>query len=104
MVSQYAMEYLRHKFVAALMTRPTERLELSVSMRWQDRVGCYTTFEGEVKDYRPFALVDARAAWQASHVKLYAEMNNVLNNRSYVDFGNVPQPGAWFIAGLTWHL
>ena len=28
--------------------------------------------------------------------------SNLLNNRSYVDFGNVPQPGRWLVVGFSW--
>ena len=100
-VSQYALEYLRHKFVARLTTNIWRQLDLTVGLRWQDRVGQYTTFSGEVCDYRPFALMDARLSWTKPRYALYAEVSNLLNNRSYVDYGNVPQPGTWFTVGAT---
>ena len=102
LVSQYALEYLRHKLVAALHTQLWRHLSLTLSYRWQDRMGKYTTFTGDVCDYKPFALVDARLQWQTPRYTLYAEANNLFDNRHYVDFGNVPQPGIWFIAGLKY--
>ena len=99
LVSQYALEYLRHKLVARLSTSLWRALSLGLNLRWQDRTGQYTTFGGDVLDYRPFALVDARLEWARPSYALYAEVNNVLDNRSYVDYGNVPQPGAWFVVG-----
>ena len=102
-VSQYAMEYLRHKIVARLQTNIWKELNLTLNCRWQDRVGQYTTFSGEVKEYQPYFLMDARLAWNANKYSLYAEVNNLLNNRDYVDFGNVPQPGAWIVAGARFH-
>ena len=103
-VSQYALEYLRHKLVAQLSTSLWRQLSLGLNFRWQDRTGLYTTFSGEVEYYRPFALLDARLQWTASHVTLYGEVNNLLDNQSYVDYGNVPQPGIWFIGGVKWRL
>ena len=100
-MSQYALEYLRHKFVARLTTNIWRQLDLTVGLRWQDRVGQYTTFSGEVCDYRPFALMDARLSWTKPRYALYAEVSNLLNNCSYVDYGNVPQPGTWFTVGAT---
>ena len=73
---------------------------MNVSCRWQDRVGTYTSFSGEVSDYSPYALVDARIQWEARRYTLYAEANNLLDNCSYVDFGNVEQPGLWLIGGI----
>ena len=103
-VSQYAMEYLRHKLVGNLQMRLSERLTLGLSMRWQDRVGSYTDFSGALHDYKPFALFDARLEWTASHYTFYLKANNLLDNRSYRDYGNVPQPGLWLIAGTKWRL
>ena len=100
-VSQYALEYLKHKLVASLNTRLYKSLSLGLNMRWQDRTGQYTTFSGEVLDYRPYALVDARLEWKQPRYRIYAELNNVFDNQKYVDYGNVPQPGAWFVAGAA---
>jgi len=102
LVSQYALEYLRHKLVARLNTSLWRQLALGLSCRWQDRTGQYTSFDGTASDYRPFALLDARLQWAQPRYTVYAELNNVLNNRTYVDYGNVPQPGAWFIVGACY--
>ena len=103
-VSQYALEYLRHKLTADMQLRLYRKLSLNLSMRWQDRVGSYTDFSGTVCDYKPFALVDARLAWSESRYAYYLKANNLLDNRNYVDYGNVPQPGLWLMAGATWNI
>ncbi|MBR1448668.1 MAG: TonB-dependent receptor [Prevotella sp.] len=103
-VSQYALEYLKHKLVANLQVDIWRQLTLGLNLRWQDRTGQYTDFLGEAHDYRPFALMDARLNWTADRYTLFAEVNNVLDNRSYVDYGNVPQPGAWLVVGGRWSL
>ena len=103
-VSQYALEYLRHKLVATLHTPLWRHLSLTLNTRWQDREGQYTTFDGDVCDYRPFALADARLQWQTTRCTLYAEVNNLFDNRQYVDYGNVPQPGIWFVGGVKYRL
>ena len=99
LVSQYALEYLRHKLVARLNTSIWRQLSLGLNFRLQDRTGQYTTFSGDICNYRPFALLDARLQWAMPRYTVYAELNNALDNRSYVDYGNVPQPGIWFVAG-----
>ena len=104
LVSQYALEYLRHKLVARLETSLWRQLSLGVGVRWQDRMGSYTNFDGRVLDYRPYALVDARLSWTTPRYTFYAEANNMLNNRRYVDYGNVPQPGVWVTVGTRWHI
>jgi len=42
-------------------------------------------------------------AWNADNYKIYAEANNVLNYKDYVDYGNVPQPGTWIVVGARIH-
>ena len=98
--SQYSLEYLRHKVTAKVQMALTKQLNLTVDYRWQDRMGTYTTTDGQVKDYHPYSVVDARLAWDTSRYSLYVEGNN-LTNHQYVDYGNVPQPGAWVTAGAT---
>jgi len=97
--SQYSLEYLRHKLAAQLRMHLTERLDLTLGYRWQDRMGQYTTTDGEVKDYRPYSVVDARLAWNKDTYSIYIEGNNLTGHR-YVDYGNVPQPGCWITGGI----
>lgn len=100
MESRYTLEYLRHKFVADVQLQIVRRLTLGVYYRFQERTGFYTDAAGENHDYKPYGLVDARATWTAPHYKLYLEANNLLN-RTYVDYGNVPQPGTWILCGAA---
>ena len=99
-VSQYALEYLRHKLVASARVPIIKHLTLGLDCRWQDRVGSYTDFDGKVCDYEPYALVDARLTWQQPKWKVYVEANNLFDTR-YRDFGLVEQPGRWLIAGCA---
>lgn len=99
-VSQYALEYLRHKLVVGARVPIASRLTFDANLRWQDRAGQYTDFDGNVNDYRPYALVDARLSWQHPAYELYLKANNLLDT-SNRDYGLVPQPGRWLIAGVT---
>jgi iron complex outermembrane receptor protein len=98
-VSQYALEYLRHKLVASARVPIMAQLTLGLDCRWQDRVGSYTDFDGKVCDYEPYVIVDARLTWQQPKWKVYVEGNNLFDKR-YRDFGLVEQPGRWLIAGF----
>ena len=100
MVSQYALEYLRHKLVATATVPIISHLTLSATLRWQDRAGQYTDFDGSVCNYKPYVLVDTRLSWQQPTYELYMKANNLLDTR-YRDYGLVPQPGRWLIAGLS---
>ena len=127
-VSQYALEYLRHKLVvgahipllrlpsaasrqesaaprhgSAVLRRCRSHLTLDASLRFQDRAGQYTDFDGTANDYSPYALVDARLTWQQPHYDVYLKADNLLNTR-YRDYGLVEQPGRWLIAGFALRL
>lgn len=100
-VSQYALEYLRHKFTASLTAHIVSRLNLHAYWHWQDREGAYTNFKGEKKSYRPYGLLDAKLVWSAPHYQIFAEGHNLLAKRDYVDYGNVEQPGFNIVAGIS---
>ncbi len=98
--SKYALEYLRHKFVAQANFRIWRLLEMNLSYRWQDRMGNYQKGNAMVP-YEPYSLLDARLAWNAPQYKIYVEGNNLLN-KTYYDHGNIPQPGIWVRAGASY--
>ena len=97
-VSQYALEYLRHKLVARAQIPIVSNLTLGINLRWQDRAGQYTDFDNNIQDYKPFALMDSRLSWQKPHYELYFEASN-LTGTHYRDYGLVEQPGRWLVVG-----
>ncbi|MDO4160503.1 MAG: TonB-dependent receptor [Prevotellaceae bacterium] len=101
-VSLYALEYLRHKLVSGLSFSLTECIKLNVNYRYQYRIGSYTNASGETFEYEPYSLVDARLSWDKPSYGVYLNANNVFD-KDYVDYGNVVQPGFWFVAGVKLH-
>lgn len=106
--SNYALEYLRHKFVAGLTHRIWSRLSATWSFRWQDRMGSYIRYArpddiGTLTSYHPYALLDIRLQWRAPRYQLYLQGNN-LTNHTYYDLGNIPQPGCWIQVGGSYRL
>ena len=96
--SQYSLEYLRHKVTASLQLPVTSRLSAVVKYRFQERIGSYTDTNGNVRDYHPYSIVDSRLAWRGDTYYIYIEGNNLFGTH-YADYGNVPQPGRWFVVG-----
>ena len=100
MQSQYALEYLKHKFTAQADLHLLASLYLNLSYRYQERKGNYQLLSGEVKPYGSYSLLDARLSWKAQCYQLYLEANNLFD-KTYYDFGNVPQPGRWLMVGAS---
>lgn len=102
--SRSTLEYLRHKVVADLDINLWKQLELIVKYRFQKRTGTFTVKgangQAQARAYKPYAVTDARLAWNAPRYNLYVEANNVLNKK-YYDFGSLPQPGIWVMAGAS---
>ena len=95
--SNFAMEYLRHKFAMSLSHRIVSRLSMSWDFRWQDRVGSYLS-EGKLVGYHPYAMLDAKLQWDAPKYQVYVQATNITNHH-YYDLAAVPQPGIWLMAG-----
>ena len=102
-VSKYVLEYLKHKFVADAQMHLTGKLDLGLSCRYLDRMGSYKDRVEVAHSYKPYSVVDARLSWNESNWKAYLNANNALN-RTYMDAGNVPQPGLWVMAGVAFTL
>ena len=102
--SKYTLEYLRHKFVAGIKLGLFDGFTLCMYYRFQDRVGTYTNVSGEVHNYKPYGIFDAKLLYDTDKgFEFYLEGNN-LTNIKYHDFGMVPQPGFWFIAGVRFNI
>lgn len=100
--SNYAMEYLKHKFVAAIDHKIAGSLSASWSFRWQQRMGTYIVYNGTTPTgvshpYTPFGLLDLKLMWKKPRYELSLNMNNLTSYR-YFDLSNIPQPGFWLMA------
>lgn len=101
--SRSTLEYLRHKLVAGISFNIYSNLDLGLNYRYQDRKGTFSDANGIVHDFEPYSLVDARLQWNDRSYKLFVEANNLFD-KSYYDYGCVPQPGTWVMAGAQFSL
>lgn len=102
-VSKYALEYLKNKFVANLQLNIWKQLDLGLNYRFQHRMGSYLDTANNRHTYASYGILDARLSWNEAKWSAYIEGNNILN-RNYVNYGNVAQPGIWMIAGVRMEL
>ena len=94
--SVYSLEYVRHKVVAQAGFRFWENLALDLSWRYVDR-----STGSELM--APYNLLDAKLSYDFPRLNLYVRANNLLN-RTWYDFGDIPQPGLWLMAGVAFHI
>ena len=94
--SLYSLEYIRHKVVAQADFRFGKNLDLDVSWRYVDR----NTGSALLT---PYSLLDAKVNYAFPWMSLYLRVNNILN-RTWYDFGDIPQPGLWLMAGISCRL
>ncbi len=110
------MDYMKHKFSAALEVCFLRRFTLSLTGTLYDRNGAYTAYlrnpdgslavdgEGamktEMRDFEPYFLLDARISWEKGCCRLYVDATN-LTDADYFDFGGLELPGRWFTGGVV---
>ena len=91
--SLYSMEYVRNRVTAQADFRITQHLAANISYRFVDRATASELI-------KPYSLLDAKLSYSRPVFEVYLRANNLLN-RTYYDFGDIPQPGLWFMAGIT---
>ena len=91
--SLYSLEYIRHKVVVQADFRLWDNLAIDLSWRYVDRN------TGSALQ-TPYALLDAKLNYAFPHLNIYVRANNLLD-RTWYDFGDIPQPGLWLMAGVS---
>ncbi len=94
--SMYSMEYIRHKAVVQADLKLTRSLSADISYRYINR-------QTDSELIKPYSLLDAKVAWDRTGYSLYLRVNNLLD-REYYDFGEIPQPGIWIMAGAIFRI
>ena len=98
--SKYVLEYVKNKMVANLQLNLWRNLDLGLNYRLLHRMGGYIDMNNQRHNYATYGILDARLSWNTGKWTAFAAANNLLN-RTYVDYGNVPQPGTWITAGIS---
>ena len=93
--SLYSLEYIRNKVVAQADFK-FDNLSMDLSWRYVDR-----NTSSEL--LTPYSLLDAKVSYDFPQMNVYLRVNNLLN-RTWYDFGDIPQPGLWLMAGISCRL
>lgn len=105
--SNYVLDNLKHKLVISLDHAIYKKLGASWKFRYQKRNGSYSQFEdaqlvGEA-DYEPFWLTDLKVYYRTKAAQVYFTASNLFD-QSYIDMGNIHQPGRWLSFGVRYQL
>ena len=101
------MDFMRHKAALSVGVHFLRRLSLTLTGSVYDRNGSYTAYPvtgnssiTEVRDYKPYFLLDGRLAWEKGWCRLYVDVANLTDTR-YCDLGGIPLPGIWCTGGVV---
>ncbi|WP_163713195.1 TonB-dependent receptor [Mangrovibacterium lignilyticum] len=106
-LSNYVLDNLKHKLVFSLDHAIWRNIYAGWKVRFQDRNGSYgkyenTAYVGE-QAYKPFWLTDLKVYYKNRSTQVYCTVSNLFD-QSYVDLGNVTQPGRWISAGVRYQI
>ena len=105
LISKYSTNYLRDKLTLRLHHTLFKGLTADWAFRAQKRMGTYEVFEDLKKTgdaaIPGYATMDLKLLYSFDHLKLFLNLNNLFN-RTYFDFGNIPQPGFWLTGGVSY--
>lgn len=99
-VSQYALDYLRHKVSANIAISPAKPLVVKASLAYHYRIGGYTDLSGTMIKYSPVCIINAAIEYHLKKWTFFIEASNLLN-RIYYDYGGIPLPGTTWAAGVN---
>ena len=107
-MSRYVLDILRHKADLVINHSIFRNISASWAISFQDREGGYIKYNNGIPEtketpYKPFIQLDFQLNYKHRNLLIYAESTNLLNH-TYVDYGNVPQPGRWIRLGLQFDI
>ena len=103
--SNYVLDGIQTKVDASVGLEGPASFRLDSRWSHQDRMGGYVAPGGEEVEYAPFSLVSLTLskAFHMEDFRAYLRVDNALD-KSYVDLGNVQQPGRWIRLGFAYNM
>jgi putative outer membrane receptor for transport of vitamin B len=71
--------------------------------RYLDRTGSVVISPTQTEKYRPYGVFDCRVSLDKPRYSCFVEANNLFNKK-YYDYGRIPQPGFWIMAGASFNI
>ncbi|MDR0713989.1 MAG: TonB-dependent receptor [Bacteroidales bacterium] len=107
-ISNYALDYLKHKLIIGIDHRIFKKINAHWKISLQHRNGEYSQYHQDTDSYsevpyEAFLQIDLRIYYHVSQWNIFAEASN-LSNQKHQDIGNITLPGIWLRTGITCHL
>lgn len=103
LISYYTLDNLRHKLNFGLLHKLPLRFYSQWMAGYQDRNGTFSAYSNGTSretPYEPFWLIDWKLSRQYPKFDIHLTINNIFD-KTYIDLGNIPQPGRWIKAGIS---
>lgn len=102
-ISNYVLDYLRHKVGVNMVLSPFDNFRVKILADYHCRVGSYTDSDGNIQPYAPVLLLNGAMEYDLRQFTIFVESYNLLN-KSYCDYGGIPQAGVSFLGGLRYRM
>ncbi|MBQ9254624.1 MAG: TonB-dependent receptor [Bacteroidales bacterium] len=107
-ISQYAFNFLKHKFNFSLSLPFLQRFVFNLSGKYCVREGSFIDYSknsnGEKADYDPYFTMDANLQYKLNNMFSFFVSAANLFDIDYYDIGNIPQSGRWITGGVKFDL
>lgn len=107
LLSNYVLDHLRHQLGIYIYYQVTPRLGFDGQLSWRDRNGGFMLYQhgafSHITDFEPYWMFDFNLRYSLGRFTISAGAHNMFNTH-YVSLANVPQPGRWFVVGVSWKL
>ncbi|WP_297982480.1 TonB-dependent siderophore receptor [uncultured Chryseobacterium sp.] len=90
--TRYALDQLKHQFIAKIENRFLKNFTNELSYRYQERATGYS-----------YNLLDEKLSFHQNNLELFVLINN-LTNTNYTETFGVPMPKRWFHVGFSYQL
>jgi iron complex outermembrane receptor protein len=104
-ISNYALDYLKHKFVFQFDHRIAGKFNANWKIAFQDRNGNYMKYNLDdgtemATPFDAFWQIDLRLYYDTPRWNIFAEASN-LTDQKHQDLGNLTLPGIWIRGGVN---
>ncbi len=100
LISKYSLDHIRNKGVLTLGMNFFKNLNWSIVGSIYDRRGKYIDTAANIKEYKPYFLIDSKISYKYCATEWYLEATNITNTE-YFDYGGLIMPGTWINLGVV---